>query len=203
MNFLLLVFFSILTVSCNVQGNKSKLRAVTISANDSLDVSRVVTEFYEWYIDVVKTRNHSEYQPVFTKSKEGIATLDYSVYIENLKKHHFSDSFIKLEKESYEVCKNNLEKHSFSEFESNFTDLDHFEETSCDFGNYYRWTGGQEPIDGIRINKVEFSSKGKAVVYLSFFIFSKKDESYYWGNTSVTLAKQKNKWKITGIAISI
>jgi hypothetical protein len=137
---------------------------------DSVKVAQVANGFYNWYLAAIKEKSYPEFQPVFVETKGGMTILDFARYIENLKAHGFSDSLILKEKQSYSVCIENLEKVKYSEFKKTaFTDLDESEQASCDFGNYYRWIGGQEPVDGIRITDIKFTSENYALVSIDYF----------------------------------
>ena len=119
---------------------------------DSIKLVQIVNEFYNWYISAIKERNWTDYMPKFVETEDGMTSLDFSIYIENLKKYRFSDSLIIKEKESYSICIENLRTIKFSDFDKTvFTTLDEYEEACCDFGNSFRWTGGMEPVDGMRI----------------------------------------------------
>ncbi|MFB6319042.1 hypothetical protein [Saccharicrinis sp. FJH54] len=176
----------------------NKLSASDFMKNDSLKVAEIVNEFYEWYITAIKEKNYSEFGPKFIENKNGMTTLEFSTYLKNLKTKAFSDSLILKEKQSYQVCIRNLEKVKYSDFQkTSFTDLDEFEQAHCDFGNYYRWIGGQEPIDGIRIKKTTFQSTDLVIVKIDYFEYSKeKNEKYFWGENRLTLKKLRNHWFI-------
>jgi hypothetical protein len=166
------------------------------SNSDSINLCTTVTNFFNWYITSIKNNKSSEYQPQFIENEKGMTTLDLSRYIDNLKTMHFSDSLLNIEINSYQKCIENLGKVKFIDFKNRFDDLDDFEEIGCDFSNYYRWTGGQEPIDGIRIKEVNMRNANKATVTVEYFYFETRGTNYYWGNNQVTLRKRNNYWEI-------
>lgn len=179
-------------------GFSSNLRASDDFAADSIKVAQIVNGFYDWYSTSIKGKKYSDYKPRFVESKNGMTTLDCSTYLENLKAYGFSDSLIIKERLSYSQCIENLEKVKFSDFEKTiYTDLDEYEQANCDFGNYYRWTGGQEPIDGIRIKTIEILRNKVAIVSIEYYEFdSTKNIKHYWGNNILTLKMTENNWLI-------
>ncbi len=181
-------------------GFSKNLSASDILKTDSIKVVQIVNEFYDWYIRAIKNNNNTDYKPRFIESENGMTTLDFSKYIENLKTYGFSDSLILREKKSYSECIENLEKVKFSDFENTiFIDLDEYEQANCDFGNYYRWTGGQEPIDGIRIKDVKLISEGFVWVSIDYFVVDSKNTRHYLGKNSLILKKLNNDWQINSV----
>ena len=182
-------------------GFSSNLRASDNNNADSIKVAQIVNSFYDWYLTSIKEKKYSDFKPKFTESKNGMTTLDYTKYLDNLKMLGFSDSLINKERQSYSDCIENLGKVKFSDFQrTTFTDLDEYEQANCDYGNYYRWTGGHEPIDGIRIIDVKFISTDKACVTIDYFEFnSDENKKYYWGKNGLTLIKIDSDWFIDKI----
>ena len=176
------------------------LVAQNSTINDSLIIGRTVNEFFAWYINAIKQKSYSEFQPTFVESSSGMTTLNYTKYVNNLNKFGFSDSLITKEVSFYKHCVDELEKVKYSEFNTQFIDLDDFENIECDFGNYYRWIGGQEPIDGIRILTVKFINSSSASVNIDYYDFNSEDNrNIYWGNNWVTMIRVNNTWKINNI----
>jgi hypothetical protein len=182
-------------------GFSNSLGATDNLRPDSIKISQTVNGFYDWYLTSVKGKKYSDFKPRIIEAKNGMTTLDYSAYLENLKKYGFSNSLIIKERLSYSECIDNLEKVKYTDFQKTiFTDLDEYEYANCDFGNYYRWTGGQEPIDGIRITDIKFLSSDKALVSIDYFeIDSKENKKTYWGSNSLTLIKIDSEWLIDKI----
>ena len=180
----------------------SNSRASNDIKTDSLKLVQIVNEFYDWYISAIKEENNTDYMPRFVESENGMTTLDFSVYFENLKTHRFSDSLIIKEKESYSKCIENLRMVKFSDFgKTVFTTLDEDEEACCDFGNRFRWTGGMEPVDGMRIQDIRFISTDTALVsieysWLGFDEDLDAEYTYYGGGNKLILSKQDNDWYI-------
>ncbi|MBN1185304.1 MAG: hypothetical protein JXB49_23670 [Bacteroidales bacterium] len=168
---------------------------------DSTYVVKIVNDFYDWYITAIKEKRYTDFQPRFVKAENGMTTLDYSMYVRDLKNLKFSDSLIIKEKSSYKECIDNLAKVSYADFgHTKFTDLDEFEETKCDFANYYRWLGGMDQVDGIRIKSLEFISKDIVVVLIDYFeIDSKENTKYFWGKNILILKRFKSGWYIDKI----
>ncbi len=129
-----------------------------------------------------------------------MTTLNFNKYIKNLTKFGFSDSLIIKEKLSYQQCIDELKKIKYSDLETKYTDLEHFENIQCNFSNYYRWTGGQEPIDGIRIKTVKLNSSFSSTVTIEYFVYNSEVlKNIYWGSHLITLTKTKDGWKIENI----
>ena len=179
----------------------SKLAAHNFTISDSLTICKTVSDFYGWYIDAIKQKKYSEFQPTFVETKNGMTTLNFTEYFNNLAKYEFSDSLIIKERVSYQQCIDELGKVKYSDFETNFTDLDDFENIECGFSNYYRWTGGQEPIDGIRIKTLRFNDSDSATVIIEYYDHNSEDnKQHYWGRNMVSLIKTKDIWKIDNIS---
>jgi len=167
--------------------------------SDSVKVEKIVNNFFNWYIGEIKTNNSVEFMPQFVESNQGMTTLDFSKYLKNLRQYQFSDSLIESERLTYLECTSHLEKVKYSDFKSSWTDLDDFESTDCDFANSYRWTGGMEPIDCIRIVDLKMTSNQTGVVQLKFCGIDSNNKEYFWGKKTVILEKQYDNWKIVKI----
>jgi hypothetical protein len=166
---------------------------------DSVRLLKIVNNFYNWYIEVTKTNNRIEFMPQFIENNRGMTTLDFSRYFENLRKYQFSDSLIKSERLTYQECISHIKKVKYSDFKTSWTDLDVFESTNCDFANSYRWIGGMEPVDCIRIVDLKIQSNQTGLVQLQFCGIDSNDKEYFWGKKTVILEKQNNNWKIIKI----
>jgi hypothetical protein len=167
--------------------------------SDSTKVETIVKNFFNWYIGVVKSNNRVEFLPQFVENDKGMTTLDFSKYFENLKKYQLCDSLIESERLSYQVCISHLENVKYSDFKTSWIDLDDFESTNCDFANTYRWTGGMEPVDCIKIVDVKIISNQTGLVQLKFCGIDSNDKEYFRGKKTVILEKQNGNWKIIEI----
>jgi hypothetical protein len=174
-----------------------KAQKSTSSDDDALIIYKTVNNFFEWYIDAIKQKK-SEYKPIFVEGKNGMTTLDFTEYFANLTKYGLSDSLIIKEKMSYQRCVANLENIKYSDLKTKFI-LGDFEEIGCDFGNSFRWTGGQEPIDGIRINSLQFNDSNSTTVSIDQYYDTKEARYYSWRSYAVVLIKIKDNWKIDSI----
>jgi hypothetical protein len=190
-SFFLILFLVLFSTGVNAESFTNK---------DSSEVSTKVSDFFNWYLTAIDEQQYKEFQPRFVEDKNGMTTLDYSIYMANLKKYHFSDSLIQTEKQYYQKCIENLEKIKYSDFNTKYTDLDQFEDIDCDFGNSYRWTGGQEAPDKMKIIKVEFKNNDTAFITVSYGSSTAgDDENSYWGNLIVSMKKIAGLWKITNL----
>jgi len=167
---------------------------------DSAAVSKTVQDFYSWYINAIKEKSVVDYQPRFATTSKGMTTLDYIIYIENLKKYSFSESLIAREIQSYEGCIKNLEKVTYVDFKKKWLDISQFEEAGCDFTNNYKWIGAQEICDGSTIVIVEINSN-KAKVNGILYDLNVDDNTIHdsVGDYEISLEKENNVWKITDI----
>ena len=177
------------------------LEAQNINKLDSIEICGITLGFFNWYINAIKGEHGEEFQPRFVESRNGMTTLDFAKYFENLKKFNFSDSLIMKERESYQVCLNNLDKIKFSDFEAKINDLSDFEKIQCDFGNYYRWTGGQEICDGVQISTIIFLGKNSCVVKVEEYGTNEMKTKDIWGFLNVKLIRQNNTWFINDMMI--
>jgi hypothetical protein len=174
-------------------GQKSKYK-------DSIEVCLMTNDFFRWYLNSINGIEKSVYQPGFIEDKNGMTTLDFKEYFENLKKHGCSDELMKRERESYNKCLKNIEGIKYSDFIAQYTDLDQFEKINCDFENYHRWTGGQEPVHGIRIKNITSTSNNKIIVNLEYCVDNGGNSKIsYWGNNKVTMVRINKDWKIDSI----
>jgi len=173
---------------------------IEISENsDSLVVTKTAQDFFKWYIETVKNKKINEYQPTFIADNKGMTTLDFSKYFENLRKLSFTESFIETERKQYQECLDNLEKIEFKVFNSEFDDLDEFENIKCDFSNSLKWTGGQEIVDGFEIKKVTFINQDYSNVVGVFFFLNSDQTKSYSGKRNILLRKTNEIWKIDRI----
>jgi hypothetical protein len=196
------LFLPILSLALSISTLPS-LNAQNVNQTDSVTVSQIISGFYSWYINSIKDHKNLDYQPEFIENKEGNTTLYLDNYIKNLKKFEFSDSIIQNEIISYQDCINKLVTVKFSDFKKVvFVDLDEFEQFKCDFSNYYRWIGGQEICDGIKINDLKFLSDKKCVVRIKKYTLTSDKVYYWWSHTiKVICTKTHNGWKINAIEI--
>ena len=171
-----------------------------LHANDSVNICKVTSKFFDWYVRAIKGTIKTDYQPKFVKSKSGMTTLDYKGYLASLKRLRCTDKLIQNEKDSYNECLSNISKVKFTDFKATFTDLDHLENINCDFENYYRWTGGQEPIDGIKIERIERIKADTFLVTITYY--TDKGNGYgiaYWGTNKISILRNVDKWMIDDI----
>ncbi len=178
----------------------SHITGQELNTKDSFEVSKIVNGFFNWYVAAINDKIESEFQPSFIKGKDGMTTLEYGEYLENLEKHGFSNDLIVNEINSYSECLENIEKLKFEDFENQYTDIDQYELTNCDFSNYYRWTGGQEPVDGIRIESIDISDNFIVTVIIEYFTLDSENTKHFYGKNRIYLVKIESEWKINRIA---
>ncbi len=166
---------------------------------DSTEIVHVVEEFYDWYITAIHDKTDRDFQPYFKEDSAGNTTLHLETYLSNLRAHGFSDSLLTAEKESYNYCLTHLSNIPYNQRDSLLIDLDQYEEIQCDFSNYYRWSGEQEPMDGFRINS--YKAQGKtAIVNITFSNLQNRGSVYWYPQeSSIKLSFIQNEWKINGI----
>lgn len=186
----ILLFLCIGTFDCFSQTKK-------VFEKDSVLTSTIANDFFTWYIFSAKNGKTAEYNPIEIEDANGMTTLDYSKYIQNLKVHSFSDSLISKEKRSYTGCIQKLSKIKYSDY-LKLEDLDDFEALEDDFTNYYRWTGGQEMFNLYRIVKVSYDNEN-IIVTGCLYDDVGKDKNNCIREIAVTFCKQYDKWKILEI----
>lgn len=186
-------FFSIVLF---VSGFSLNLKAQDNSHADSIKVCAIVNHFYDWYLAAIK-KPDGNCMPVFVKSSTGTTALDFTAYFNNLKKYHFSDDLIFRERKSYLTCMENLGKVKYADFEG-YKDLSDYKALDCDFSNYYRWIGGQEPKDGIAIKIVQFKAKNSVVVCIEYYALIDHVKQYS-GTNEVILTNSKGNWEIDNV----
>jgi hypothetical protein len=151
-------------------------------------------------MDAINNNKFDMFQPKFISDKNGRATLNDSTYLETLRKYQFSDSVIIKEKYSYKTCIDNLKNVKFVDFAKTiYIDLDEYENSNCDFGNYHRWIGGQEPIVGIMIIKFLIKDNRAVVTFQNYNHEPIKHQNGYWCENNVFLIKQSDKWYINAV----
>ena len=181
-----------------VFGSVVNLHAENYSQADTSGVLKIVFEFFDWYISSINSRKTSEFSPQFVENENGMTTLDFSKYLDNLKRLKFSESLVEKEKQFFQECVDNLEKVKYSDFQLEFDDLDDFEATNCDFNNRYKWIGGQEAVDSFKLGRV-YVENDNVIVEVEFIDNTSSGSEYFHrGNNKVMLTKINNQWKING-----
>ncbi len=195
MNCKIQIFFIVVTLLFCNEGKSQNL-----NKNDSLTISKTVVDFFEWYLTAIREHRYSEFQPSILEGVNGMTTLQVDKYLKNLIRYGFSDSLILREKSSYLPCESNLKKIKFTDFKANFDDLDEIENIECDFGNNYRWIGGQEAPMGIRVkNIMQINSVSVEVVIDYFDESDEMNKVFFWGSNSVSMRRISGIWKIDNI----
>jgi hypothetical protein len=170
------------------------------SESDSINVIQIVNDFYDWYIFSARTDKNEENRPTIAIDTNGSIRLDFTEYLKNLRSFNFSDSLISRELLDYKNCEQNLKSITKEEF-ARFDDISDFEDIDCDFDNSYKWIGGQEMCDGIRIVCIEYLDPKNYRVEIEYFSINRNEKSF-WGNaTQVYLQKINGNWKIIDIMI--
>lgn len=165
------------------------------NTDDSTQVAELAIGFYDWYATAIKERQYKEFQPYFDKKENGMTTLNFSPYIDNLKAKGLSDSLIQAEKGSYLTCLKALDTIPYLEFDSIIIDLIDYENIKCDHFNSYRWGGGQEGIDGIKVYAFEIKGE-KAYLLADFYNQYKSDKSFWKRYFKIEFIKENGEWKI-------
>ncbi|WP_321281901.1 hypothetical protein [Marinifilum fragile] len=188
----LIIAFLILSSFLKVHAQERK--------TDGLLVEQTLNDFFEWYIHSTRYEENEENRPIFIIDSNDVVCLDLTRYIANLRIHHFSEDLITTEIASYKNCEENLKKITKEEFLA-FEDIFAYEDIDCGFDNNYKWIGGQEMIDGIRINKCVFSDQKNCHLEIEYYSLN-GDEKYFWkNNTIIKLRKIKNTWKIVDMGV--
>lgn len=184
--FLLVIMFK--SFDCYSQNRES----------DSIEVSRVSINFFNWYITSAKNHKTDDYNSAEIENKNGMTTLDFSKYFKNLTRLSFSDSLFAKERALYNECILKLSQVKYSEY-LKLTDLDQFENLNADFTNYYRWIGGQEMLDVYAIKNVRIENRNAFVVGSLYFDYENVQKSGFVKEIITTFTKQNGVWKINDI----
>jgi len=179
-----------LTLISFTASGQSKIRE-----KDSVEIKTLIEGFYSWYIEIVKNgRLQKDFNPYFVKNKDGMTTLDFSKYEEELKKFKFSEEFIKKKTQDYKSCVDNLASIPFDKFIT--YELEEYEKLKCEFSNFYEWTGGQEPKDKAELTILDFFDEKFAIGQIKFIYNSKFD-----GEAMAAFIKTGNSWNIYDIKL--
>lgn len=155
-------------------------------------IENSVLKFYTWYIGTTKDLRYSKYvHPTIGENE--MAKLDTKLYFQKIDSLGVMDKeFIQSEKERFRPCDEFLRTVKWLDY-LNSDELQY--EEKCSFLNYYYWTWGQEPHDGVEVLKVKIN-KDKAVALTSIFFEGNKQNG---GKTNVHLIKRGDKWLIRRI----
>ncbi|WP_339694317.1 hypothetical protein [uncultured Roseivirga sp.] len=179
-------------ISINVNGQDRN--------QDSILVAETVYDFFEWYIYSNKYENNEENRPVFRINSSDTAQLDLTKYLANLTKYKFSETLLNKERLAYKACEDNLNKMTKEKFLS-FDDIFEYENIGCDFDNSYKWIGGQELCDGIKINRQIFIDNTSRQVEIEYYSINGEEKSFWRNSIVISLIKVKNEWIITDVDI--
>ena len=172
-----------------------KISAQKSFTNDSLTIHQTLTNFYTWYIGAIQQHKLNEINPEFIETSKGQTTLNFDNYFDKLIQLKFSDSLIYKETQTYSNCIKELKKIKYSDFNRTYLDLDDFEKINCDFSNYYRFIGGQEPIEGFKIKSIHFNNPFYTIVNIELYDLN----SEYLGSKIISLIKLNDNWLIENI----
>ena len=195
--FLILTIFYCFSI-CGVSQNVKDV----VPEKDLIAVTKVVIDFYNWYIKVVSHTIIDIYQPEFVKNKNGMSTLDFNKYIMNLKQKKFSDGFIKNIIDNYKPCFDNLKKIPYDTLLS-YDNIDSYSKINCDFFDSNQWFDGMMdcPI-GTDIIKVEYLENNRGLkVSIKFYDYKSDSTTSYWSfpKVEVNVIKLNGNWKIDNI----
>ena len=124
--------------------------------------------------------------------------LDFTNYLANLKKFKFSDSLIGQEKTHYLECEKSVAKMTKDEL-SRLEGSYEYNRIGCGFDNSYRWIGGQELCDGVRVNDIHFNDKRNCTVLVEYFSINGSEKSFWGNSVYVNLSKASGEWLISNI----
>ena len=82
-----------------------------------------------------------------------------------------------------------------------FDDIFEYENIGCDFDNSYKWIGGQELCDGIKINRQIFIDNTSRQVEIEYYSINGEEKSFWRNSIVISLIKVKNEWIITDVDI--
>ncbi|MBC5773585.1 hypothetical protein H8S95_05875 [Pontibacter sp. KCTC 32443] len=162
--------------------------------------SIIAEDFFDWYAGVTNNQETNEYQAKFVADKEGMMTLDYTQYIANLRRLHFSEELINQEVENYSNCINSIKSFKYAEREKHLEEIEDYESIGCDFFNSFRWTKSMDNFDGARVIGEEIKGNSAEVKVQLYNYDAGKKEFYYWNEPyMVKLKKDNGKWEIVNL----
>ena len=155
-------------------------------------VSQSVTSFYTWYISTTKNKRYSEYVKA-VRGDNGNTKLETREYFKILDSLGIiGQEFIDTEKRRFQPCEDVLKAIPWAEFSK----MDDFPfEDQCGFLYRYYWTSGQEPHDGVDVQKITID-RNKALAETSIY-FAKNEPNA--DKVLVWLSRINHKWMITKI----
>ncbi|MDB5258665.1 MAG: hypothetical protein JWM14_3360 [Chitinophagaceae bacterium] len=205
---LLLLFYLLLLFSCTEEPDKKelvqtqalKIEQPKLSYSDSAAASDITIYFYKWYAEAIQTSNLKEIQPEFVKDSNGKASLEFSNYIDHLRKKGFTENLIKKEINRFKPCIENLKHINYDTLQEKY-DLFDYEDIDCDFFNYYQWTKDMDRHDGADVENASIIGNAIQLKILFYIIENKKKR--YWDHkyAEVLLIKEGGKWKIDNIEV--
>ena len=162
------------------------------------NASKVVTNFYNWYLEVISEDAYSEFNPEFVVSQDSMTDLNMTKYLKNLEKNRFSNNLIDRTRNEFQPCIQNLEKTHFNDFQ-NFDGLDDYEAINCAFSNVYRWLWNMEAPDDVEIIDTKRIDSNQILVTAKPYSVSNEERFFWKNNITVTLESIDDIWKINWI----
>ena len=66
-----------------------------VTSRDSIVIKNQIEGFFSWYIDTINNKRPDEgFSPIFVRRADGMTTLDFTKYKDNLRKYKFTEEFI-------------------------------------------------------------------------------------------------------------
>lgn len=156
------------------------------------NIKKSVTVFYEWYIGTTKDYRYSTYVTGAEgeNGKTKLTTIEYFKRLDSL--GVIGQEFIKSEKERFKPCDSLLRTVPWTAFST--ADADEYD-SKCYWLYYYYWTNGQEPHDGVEVEKVTID-RNKAFAETNLYFSDNKSNG---DKVTVWLSRINDKWMITKI----
>ncbi|MFN8336163.1 MAG: hypothetical protein U0U09_13620 [Cyclobacteriaceae bacterium] len=133
--------------------------------------------------------------PSFTKTSDGMTTLDFTTYRRELLKHSFDSVFVEESVKGYDICSTNLKKIPYETFLT-LQDLDDFESIECAFSNKYEWIPGMEPFAGFKVLQPYFVNNSSATIKVVFIDAGEKEPK---SSAIISVINDGNRWLINKI----
>jgi len=166
----------------------------TIGTKDSIDIKIQIEGFYSWYIEMIQSgRLDKDFNPTFVKKEDGMTTLDFSNYVQGLRKFNFAEELIRKAIGDYTSCVDNLASVPYEKFRG--YELDEHAQLGCDFANRYEWTGGQVPKDKAELSAIAADGE-TAIGQIDFISNSALD-----GQAIVFFRRSGKDWRIYGLLL--
>jgi uncharacterized protein YcfL len=194
-----LIFPFCIACSGNSNSPKEEKQIVEELSPENIEIHKVATSFYEWYINYIDMDNCD---PKIDIIEDGIGIHSLSnvdKYMELLYSlKTLSPRFLKMEHQRLIDCDCFLKAYDWTNYENTYD----FEDTPCDFFTYKYWFKSQEDCHKVTVSSMNRNNTNDTIsVNLTFFFVDKTGEHKQYYTASEILVKSDGKWLIDEIKV--